>query len=329
MEVATGIHQYLYSFKYDRHHQDLSQLESRQLFGVGQEDRTVFTDIELHPSISAFIKNRLEIICFDQHFPALLESIRKENLKTEGFKVEYVVLDNDLSTKPERNERLKDVGYCIEAAPNFQMPSVVYGLCLCQNVWYFGVLTTYNPDWQKHKKKPYSFSNSIGNKTAKSLVSIASKGNESAQLLDACCGVGTIMLEACYSGIRIAGCDPNPKRCHQTRENLRHFHYEAIVHCMDVNNLKGCYDSVIVDLPYNLYSYSNEDITLKIVQSASRLGSRTVIVSIADINSVIEKCGLQITDYCSVGKRGKSGFTRYIWVCESADTYDKSNLSSF
>lgn len=320
MTVNTEIHKYLYSFKYDYHHRGLSQLESRQLFGVEQEDRVLFSDIEVHPSFSPFIKNRLQIVCFEEDYPKLLDSIRQEKLKTEGFKVEYVVLDNDFTTKPERNAKMKDVGYCIEAAPNFQMPAVVYGICQYQNRWYFGVLTKYNIDWQKHKSKPFSFSNSIGNKTAKSLIGIATKGNESVQLLDACCGVGTILLEACYSKISIEGCDQSPKRCNQTRENLRHFQYEAIVHCTDIQNLTGVYGSVIVDLPYNLYSYSNEDNTLKIIKSATRLSSKVVIVSISDISSDIEKCGLEISDYCSVEKRGKSGFARHIWVCESIKT---------
>ncbi|MDC1188666.1 methyltransferase domain-containing protein [Flavobacteriales bacterium] len=155
----------------------------------------------------------------------------------------------------------------------------------------------------------------MGMDIAKTLVSIATEENKSIKLLDVCCGVGTIMLEACASGFNIDGCDINPKRCEQTNKNLDFYGYSSTVYSSDIKNLNKKYDAAIIDLPYNMYSYSNDLATANIIKSTAKLANRVIIVSIADIKSSIKNAGLVIQDYCTAEKRGKSGFVRNIWVC--------------
>jgi tRNA G10 N-methylase Trm11 len=152
---------------------------------------------------------------------------------------------------------------------------------------------------------------------AKALVSIASKGNREVMLLDACCGVGTVVLEACYSGFKIDGCDINWRAVKHTRENLEHYAYVAEVYRSDIKDLTKVYDAIIIDLPYNIYTYSDDTISRNIIQSSANLSDRVIIVSVSDMASIISGAGLNIIDYCTVGKRGKSNFERLIWVCEN------------
>ena len=230
--------------------------------------------------------------------------------------MEYLVLDSDTTAYSERLQKLRDIGYRIEGEPNYYSPIITYAICNYKNVWYFGILIKKNADWLKHKKKPYSFSTSIDMDIAKALVSIASKGEKTYQLLDACCGVGTVMLEACISGFKIDGCDINWKACKHARLNLAHYNYTAKVYCSDVKDLDKKYDAGIIDLPYNLYAYSDDLIISNIIESTAKLTTRLVIVSIADITNLISKTGFKISDYCNVGKTGKTKFLRKIWVCE-------------
>lgn len=316
---------YIYSFKYDYHHSNLCKLESRQLFDKEEQSKLLFSDIKIDPSISPFIKNRFEVISSLENYYELLKNIKEQNIHMDGFKVEYLILDGDSTEYTERLNKLKEVGYNIEGEPDYHTPSITYSICNYKNVWYFGVLIKHNTDWHKHRKKPRSFSNSISMDIAKTLVSIASKGNKSIQLLDVCCGVGTVMLEACCAGFNIEGCDINWKACKHARENLKHYNYTANVYRSDIKDLDKKYDASIIDLPYNLYSYSNDNITLNIIASTAKLTSRVVIVSISDIEAVIKKSGLKISDFCTIEKRGKSKFTRNIWICE---TEFDSRLSS-
>ncbi len=320
LTLITLNHSYIYSFRYDYHHNELCKLESRQIFDKEEKNNLLFSNVKVDPSISPFIKNRFEIILSSENYSELLKNIKEENIRIDGFKAEYLILDGDSAEKPERREKLKDIGYRIEGQPDFDNPSITYSICFYKNVWYFGVLTKHNTDWLKHNDKPSSFSNSICIKIAKTLVSIASTGNINNKLLDACCGVGTIMLEACISGFNIEGCDINSKTCKHTRQNLAHYNYTTTVYCSDVKDLNKKYSAAIIDLPYNLFSYSNDLITANIIKSTAKLAARIVIVSISDIETIIKKSGLKIHDFCTVQKRGKSKFTRNIWVCEKENS---------
>lgn len=307
---------YLYLFNYDYHHSELCKLESRQIFGEEENGKLLFSNLEIDPSVSPFIKNRLELISSSADYSEFLHNIVEKNIHVEGFKVEYLIWENDATDFGGRRKKMKDIGYRIEGNPDFDAPSITYAICKIDDVWHFGVLAKQDIGWHKHKKKPHSFSNSIGMTIGKSLVAIASKGDKSNQMLDACCGVGTVMLEACFAGFDMEGCDINPKACKHTEENLAHYGYEAKVHCSDIQELSRTYDSAIVDLPYNLYSHSDDAIVSHIIKSTAKLTARIVIVSISDIENMLSDAGLKIIDFGTVPKKGKSKFTRNIWVCE-------------
>ena len=307
---------YIYSFTYDNNESDLCKLESRYIFNKEEKNKLLFSDIKVEPSSSAFIKSRLDIISFSEDYTTLIKEIKKENICIEGFKVEYVVLDGDTTEYPERLKKLKDIGYSIEGNPDYYSPTLTYALCYYNSIWYFGVLFKDNFAWHKHKQKPCSYSNSISMSIAKSLVNIAAKSNKENKLLDACCGVGTIMLEACFAGNNIEGCDINEKICKQVRENLSHFNYTANVYHSDIKDISKRYEAAIIDLPYNLFSYANDNSTSHIIESTAEITDRLVIVSTSDITDLISNSGFRISDCCNVKKMGKTNFTRKIWVCE-------------
>jgi len=316
MTIEMPHYNYIYSFKYNHHYNELCKLESRQIFDKEEKDNLLFSNVKLDPSISPFIRSRFEIISSSEDYSQLLKNIENENIQIDGFKVEYLILDGDNTGYPERLNKLRDIGYRIEGLPDYNKPLITYSICNYKNVWYFGILIKHNIGWHQHKKKPHSFSNSISMVIAKTLVSVAARGNLNNQLLDACCGVGTVMLESCFLGFNIDGCDINWKACKHARENLKQFKYVADVYRSDIKDIEHSYDAVIIDLPYNLYSYSDDTISSGIIESAAKLSNRLIIVSISDIKNQIKKTGLKISDFCTVGKRGKSNFTRNIWVCE-------------
>lgn len=309
-------HKYIYTFIYDNTESALCKLESRYLFNEEEDDKLLFSNIMIEPLSSAFIKNRLEIIAFSDDYTTLINSIEEEKICIEGFKVEYIVFDGDTTHYDKRLEKLKDVGYSIEGIPDYYHPTITYGLCCYDGMWCFGMLNKDDFAWYKHKQKPHSYSNSINVNIAKALVNIASRGNRDMRLLDACCGAGTIMLEACFAGFKIEGCDINWKLCRAARANLVHFDYKASIYRSDIKNILESYDAAIIDLPYNLLSSATDDDVSYIIQSTAEITDRFVIVSIKDITKIIHKIGLKITDYCEVSKRGKTSFARKIWVCE-------------
>ena len=307
---------YIYSFNYDNAESDLCKLESKHIFNKEEKNKLLFSDIKAEPSSSAFIKKRLDITLSSDDYSTLINEIKKEGICIEGFKVEYLVLDGDTTEYAERLKKLRDIGYSIEGDSDYYNPTITYALSHHKGIWYFGILIKNSFVWHKHKEKPHSFSNSISINIAKALVNIAAQTDKKATLLDACCGAGTIMLEACFSGNNIEGCDINWKMCKHARENLSHFNYTANIYRSDIKDLSKSYEAAIIDLPYNLYSSANDTQILHIIKSTAEITNRLVIVSTSDITNFISKAGLRLSDYCDVSKRGKAIFTRKIWVCE-------------
>jgi len=310
------VNKHIYSFSYDNTEGELCKLESRHIFNKEEKNRQLFSDIKVEPSSSAYIKKRLDVISFSDDYATLITEVKKESICVEGFKVEYLVLDCDTTAYADRLKKLKDIGFSIEGDPDYYNPMITYGLCSYEGIWYFGILIKDNFEWHKHNKKPCSFSNSISVSIAKALVSIATKADKAKKLIDACCGVGTIMLEACFVGNEIDGCDINWKASRDARINLSHFNYTSTVYRSDIKDISLRYDAAILDLPYNLYSRSSDDEVLHIIQSSAELSDRLIIVSTSDITDFIIGTGYRIADHCSVSKRGKANFARKIWVCE-------------
>ena len=309
-------HKHLYSFIYDKNENDLCKLESRSIFEQEEKNKLLFSNIKVEPSSSAFIKRRLDIISSSEDYSELIDKIKKEEICIEGFKVEYFVLAGDTTEYTERLHKLKDIGYSIEGYPDYYHPILTYALCYYGGVWYFGILTNNNFVWLNHNDKPCSYSNSIGVHIAKALVNIAAKGDKECTLLDACCGVGTIMLEACFAGYNIEGCDINEKIYKHAKENIAHFNYSANVYHSDIKDISKEYDAAIIDLPYNLYSVATESQILHIIESTAKTTHRLVIVSTSDISNIISTAGLKIIETCNASKIGKANFIRKIWVCE-------------
>lgn len=307
---------YIYTFGYDGTESELCKLESKYIFNKVEENKALLSNLRIDPACSAFIKRRFDVILFSEDYTALINEIKKKSLSIEGFKVEYLVLDGDTTEYDERLDKLRDIGYRIEGTPDYYSPTITYALCFYQRVWYFGILIKNNFSWYKHKQKPCSNSNSIKINIAKALINIAAKANKENKLIDACCGVGTVMLEACFAGYDIEGCDINWKQCRDARVNISHFNYTAKVYRSDIKDISKKYDAAIVDLPYNLLSRATDRDILHIIMSAKEIADRLVVVSIADITSLISNAGLSIVDYCSVSKIGRKKFTRNIWVCE-------------
>lgn len=307
---------YIYHFNYNDNESDLCKLESRHIFSTEEQNKMLFSDKKVEPSSSAFIKKRIDVMLSSDHYPTLISDIKRLDIHAEGFKVEYLVLHGDTTKYNDRLKKLKDIGYSIEGDPDYYNPTITYALCFNKGIWYFGIMNKDNFDWHKHKQKPCSYSNSINVSIAKALINIAAEADKDKKLIDACCGVGTVMLEACFSGNNIEGCDINEKIYKQAKENLSHFNYTANVYHSDIKDINKRYDAAIIDLPYNLFCYADDDIILHIMKSTAEITDRLVIVSTSDITELLSSAGLAVSDYCNIKKGRKANLSRRIWVCE-------------
>jgi len=308
---------YLYNVKHREYEGDLCALEIKALFNFVLKEKVFFAHKEVNPSISPYIKNRLQIIYRFPRLEDLIEEIKKDGIRADDFFVKYISLTKDDCYVKERKKISKRVGYVITGFPSFLNPKIVFGVAFYENEWFFGVLEENNPKWREHNEKPYTYSSSIDMNVAKAIINIGTKGDHSKSVVDPCCGIGTVLLEGHFAGYDICGWEINDKVAESARGNLVHFHYPANVTTGDIQDIEAGYDVSIVDLPYGNFSPTTKENQRKIIYHAKRISKRVVLVSSEDMTEELSNHSFNIIDHCCLNKRGNKQFVRHVWVCES------------
>ncbi|UUZ92819.1 RsmD family RNA methyltransferase [Paenibacillus sp. P25] len=191
-------------------------------------------------------------------------------------------------------------------------PERRFGLAKDGSQWLFGELASNEAVWLKHNGKPHNYSTALSTRVARAVVNIAVPDPAGVRVIDPCCGIGTVLIEALSMGIDIAGRDINPLALRGARGNLAHFGFPDVVRLADMRTLPGRWDTAIVDMPYNLCSVLPEEEKLDMLRSARRMADRIVIVTTEEIDAVLARAGLRIAGRCVVRK---GAFARHVLVC--------------
>ena len=168
-------------------------------------------------------------------------------------------------------------------------------------------------EWHLHDNKPYSYSNSLSIRVARALVNIAVKNNLECKLIDPCCGVGTVVIEALSMGINVKGYEINKSIAENAQRNLEFFGYENVITSGDMHTIEEKYDVAIIDMPYGLFTATTLEKQIALMKTARRITNKLVIVTFEDMDTHIIEAGFNIVNKCYVSK-GK--FKRYINICE-------------
>ncbi|MBI9013784.1 MAG: SAM-dependent methyltransferase [Clostridiales bacterium] len=307
--------QYIYNVNYQNHEKELCSFEMRSLFGSFEEEKNFFSKHSVEPSISPYIRNRLEIIYTASSLKGIVELIETNQYNIDDFLVKFYDPSNIIPSRTEQKTYCKEVGQVMHGYPTFKNPKNTLGLTLYQDMWYFGLLTTNNMKWKSHNDKPHSFSSSLGIYLAKVLANAAGNGDFKKTLIDPCCGVGTVLLEAKFAGYDIDGCDINDKVAEMARLNLEHFGYKSRVKTGNIKDLEKHYDAAIIDIPYGILTSTDKANQMMIIKNAKRISDKFVLVACEDMTEELIDESFEIIDCCSVRKSRNNDFIRYIWIC--------------
>ncbi|MCR8641172.1 DNA methyltransferase [Paenibacillus sp. N1-5-1-14] len=308
---------YIYTYACTKDEIDLCDLEFRSLLGVTTHSKMIKSTIGVDPSRSPFLKERIEVLYEGDSLASILEQVEQIELLDQTFQLIYIP-NQDLppSKKVPLHERQsieRDIGMQIEGEPDYKNPDRQYGITVIDDRWYFGNYMKGTAHWFHHMQKPRSYSIALPTRLARAAVNIAVPQPMNQKVIDPCCGIGTVLIEALSMGINIVGRDMNPYIVRGAQENLEHFGYDIQVELGAIANVTELYDAAIIDMPYNLYSNISSEEQLSIVQHARRIANRVIVITIDTIDSMITDAGLTITDRC-LAKKGN--FSRQILVCE-------------
>ena len=304
---------FLYFINYQDNERELCKMEMRCLFNREINEKYFFSDIDINASKSPFIKSKIKIIYSDESLDRMVSKIKEDNLSYDDFKVSYVKSEQGDVQYEDRLEATRKIGFVVNGYPDMHKPRNPLAVTKINGLWIFGEYERNDFKWQKHNDKPYSYSNALGLRMARALVNIAMKDNEEGTLIDPCCGVGTVVIEALDLGIKVKGCEISKQMAYNARENVEFLGYlrDTIV-CYDMHKIKDKYDSAIIDIPYGLFSPVTLEEQKAIIHTARNICKKMVIVTFEDMEKFIVEAGFSVIDKCVVPK---GNFKRHILVC--------------
>ena len=304
---------FLYFINYQDNERELCKMEMRCLFNREINEKYFFSDIDINASKSPFIKSKIKIIYSDESLDRMVSKIKEDNLSYDDFKVSYVKSEQGDVQYEDRLEATRKIGFVVNGYPDMHKPRNPLAVTKINGLWIFGEYERNDFKWQKHNDKPYSYSNALGLRMARALVNIAMKDNEEGTLIDPCCGVGTVVIEALDLGIKVKGYEISKQMAYNARENVEFLGYlrDTIV-CYDMHKIKDKYDSAIIDIPYGLFSPVTLEEQKAIIHTARNICEKMVIVTFEDMEKFIVEAGFSVIDKCVVPK---GNFKRHILVC--------------
>ena len=304
---------FLYFINYQDNERELCKMEMRCLFNREINEKYFFSDIDINASKSPFIKSKIKIIYSDEFLDRMVRKIKEDNLSYDDFKVSYVKSEQGDVQYEDRLETTRKIGFVVKGYPDMHKPRNPLAVTKINGLWIFGEYERNDIKRKKHNDKPYSYSNALGLRMARALVNIAMKDNEEGTLIDPCCGVGTVVIEALDLGIKVKGCEISKQIAYNARENVEFLGYlrDTIV-CYDMHKIKDKYDSAIIDIPYGLFSPVTLEEQKAIIHTARNICEKMVIVTFEDMEKFIVEAGFSVIDKCVVPK---GNFKRHILVC--------------
>lgn len=303
---------YLYTTNYSKDEESLCKMEIKSLFNKILDEKLLFSDIYVDPSRSPFIKKCISIMYTGESMDQIINQIDMDKLTSANYKVEYInATGENIGFHEGRSIEFK-IGFSILGEAEMKNPAIIFGITKIANKWIFGECESNTSDWLLHNKKPFSYSNALKVNVCRALVNIAIGNNLNCSVVDPCCGIGTVLIEAISMKINIKGYEINPYIGKNAKTNLRYFGYEDVITIGDMNDIQDKFDVAIVDLPYGIFTQITPCQQLSIMSSARKIADRMVIITFDDMEEQITSVGFHIQDRCTVSK---GTFKRHIFIC--------------
>lgn len=308
------INRYFYLINYNSERdKELCDLEMKYIFGYVPEYRHILSTIDTNPSRSPYIKEKISILYSAFSLEELIKKIKDNDTAFENFKVVYLKSGNLDVSYDERLKALRTVGISIKGKADIKNAEVTLGISKIGEEWIFGLYEKDDFKWHDHDNRPFSYSNALTTTIAKAVVNIAVGNDYSKKIIDPCCGVGTVLIEALDLGLDIKGYEINSQIADNAKKNLKHFGFKDVVEERDMTKSSEKFDVVILDMPYGLFTATTEETQKSLLKSARNMAPKLVLVVTQDFDDYLESIGYNIVDKCTISK---NNFKRHILVCE-------------
>jgi tRNA G10 N-methylase Trm11 len=284
----------------------------KSLFDTVPEKKYFFSHRDLPPSRSPFIRVKITLRCTAASLEELVQLLVIENITCDNFKfARFRIEDGELGYE-KWMQSVTALGKVIHGEVDMKNPAIQFGTTLIDGLWIFGIYERNENPWEKHNLKPFTNSNSLETRIARSLVNIAVGQQVKTRFVDPCCGIGTVVLEALSLAIPVVGYEISWIIAKQAKQNVSFFGYENCIVRGDMLEIKEKYDVAILDIPYNLFSHVTYTQQKDIINASRRITNKLVLIACTDMDKDIISSGFTIVDRCRIYK---GSFVRYVSVC--------------
>ena len=303
---------YLYGINYPVKERELCLLEMKCLFGESPTKKFFFSSRNIDPSRSPFIKLRLTVLHITSSLEELVQILIDEKMTCNNFKFARFKIEGGKLKYATWLHSVTELGKVIQGAVDMRNPSIQLGITLLEEHWIFGIYEKNENPWEKHNLKPYTNSNSLETRTARAIVNIAVGEQVQTRLVDPCCGIGTVVLEALSLDVPVTGYEISWIIAQQAKQNVACFGYDDCIENRNMHAITERYDVAILDLPYGLFSHVSYTQQKAILNSSRHITKKLVLVTCTDMDEDITSAGFTIVDHCTVTK---GTFVRFVRVC--------------
>jgi tRNA (guanine10-N2)-dimethyltransferase len=311
-QLPQNEQKYLYTTNYSKDEESLCKMEMKCLFSKPLDEKHLISDIYVEPSRSPFIKKCISIMYTGDTVQEIVDQIVINKLTSISYKVAYInAADESMGFREGRSIEF-EIGFNILGEAEMKNPSIIFGITKIANKWIFGECESNDSEWLLRNVKPFSYSNALKVNVSRALVNIAVGTNMGCSVVDPCCGIGTVIIEAISMQINIKGYELNSYIAENAKANLRYFGFEDVITIGDMHDIEQKFDVAIVDLPYGIFTKISTEEQLAIISTARRIADRMVIITFEDMEQQISSFGFHIDDRCTVSK---GTFERHIFIC--------------
>lgn len=304
---------------------EIAQAETEALLGPARfEGRVAFCAQEGDVTPAAYVNWCARELACAETLDALCDQISMRRLGADDFKV-IVVKPKDAQA-PSSQHIASRIASHLTGRPDLSHPKVRFAVALARSKLYFGkVVSQADKAWRKHLSRPRHCSTALPVRLARAIVNMVVRAGDS--VLDPCCGVGTLLVEAASVGASVFGSDINWRMVAAARENLSHFGLDdANVQVSPAEEVKGRFDVVITDLPYGRSTQADEHRYGAILSNIASVAPRAAIVTGAPCSGILQAAGYEIV---RVARQFKGTLTRHVYLCRSRrTTSEKSTLDT-
>ncbi len=304
---------YAYLLYGDEGERELAAAEVKELSGGHRTaERIVEALRPIEIARTGYAASGIEVLAKGTTVDAVCEELRRSGLAADRFAIDVRRIPRGLPVR--RRDAANALAIAINGAPDLTNPAIWFAAFVCpEGVWFGRRIDAGRPDWERFARKPYDCSSALPARAARAIVNLVVRGGE--RVVDPCCGSGTLLLHAAALGAHVTGFDINRKMVGATNKNLAHFGFEPSACVADAGELRGEYDVVLANLPYNQMSAASDAQVRRIAGSIVRLAPRGVLVAASDLSAEIRGAGARATALIQLRK---FSLTRLILVFERA-----------